>query len=149
MSRNVGASEAGPRIRVEVRSDPAELPRVREVVLQAASAVGFAEEPAACLVLAVDEAIVNVIKHGYQGRHDQPVEVSLDGIEEGGCRGIRFVIRDFGRQVPPESIYGRDLDDVRPGGLGAHIIHSVMDRVTYAPAQGGGMRLEMVKLNKP
>ncbi len=148
MSGDVEASEAGPRIRMEVRSDPCELPKVREAVRQAASAVGFEEEPAASLVLAVDEAIVNVIKHGYQGKDDQPVEVHLEGVEEGGIRGIRIVVRDFGRQVPPESICGRDLDDVRPGGLGVHIIRSVMDEVSYATADGGGMRLEMVKLNK-
>ncbi len=111
--------------------------------------MGFDDGQISRLVLAVDEAIANVIKHGYGGRRDRPVELCLEAIEEQGTRGVRFVIRDFGKQVPPETICGRELDDVRPGGLGVHIIRSVMDRVNYAPAKGGGMRLEMVKLNKP
>ena len=132
-----------------VRSDPADLPQVREAVRRVSAAAGFDDEEAARLVLAVDEAVANVIKHGYDGRLDRPVELDLEGVEEEGVRGIRFVVRDFGKQVSPETICGRDLDDVRPGGLGVHIIRTVMDRVAYAPAAGGGMRLEMVKLNKP
>ncbi|MFQ5490371.1 MAG: ATP-binding protein [Phycisphaerae bacterium] len=132
--------------RICVRSDPGDLPLVRSLVERIAARAGFDEQDAGRLVLAVDEAIANVIKHGYEGRGDQPVEVSARRIEEDGTPGIALEIRDFGKQVPPEVICGRDLQDVRPGGLGVHIIRTVMDRVEYAAAEGGGMRLKMVKL---
>lgn len=147
--RDVAQGEAVRSIQMTVRSDPADLPQVREAVRRVSADAGFDEEQTARLVLAVDEAVANVIKHGYDGRLDRPVELHLEGVEEEGVRGVRFVVRDFGKQVAPEMICGRDLDDVRPGGLGVHIIRTVMDRVTYAPAAGGGMRLEMVKLSKP
>jgi anti-sigma regulatory factor (Ser/Thr protein kinase) len=54
-------------------------------------------------------------------------------------------VRDFGRQVDPSTIRSRSLDEVRPGGLGVHIIRSVMDEVEYSRAEGGGMRLRMLK----
>jgi anti-sigma regulatory factor (Ser/Thr protein kinase) len=141
--------KATEQVLVRINSDPAELPQVREEVRRVSVSAGFAEADVARLVLAVDEAIANVIKHGYEGRHDQPVEVQLCCVEEKGCCGVKCVVRDFGKQVPPETICGRCLDDVRPGGLGVHIIRSVMDRVCYAPARGGGMQLEMIKLNTP
>ena len=40
----------------------------------------------------------------------------------------------------------RDLDDVRPGGLGTHFMAEVMDRVEFlTPPEGGGNLLRMVK----
>jgi hypothetical protein len=59
--------------------------------------------------------------------------------------GLRIVIEDLGRQTDPGAIKGRDLDDVRPGGLGVHIIREVMDEVVYEKRPGGGMRLTLVK----
>ena len=40
---------------------------------------------------------------------------------------------------------GRDLDDVRPGGLGVHIMTSCMDCLEFRQAEGGGTILTMVK----
>ena len=37
------------------------------------------------------------------------------------------------------------LDDVRPGGLGVHIIHSCMDTIEFQHPPEGGTRLRMVK----
>jgi len=132
-----------------VNSHAAALPKVREAVRGAARAAGFDEESVHHLILAIDEAMANVIKHGYEGRSDQPVEIELRCTREAQLVGLAVTIRDYGRQVHPDSIDGRPLNDVRPGGLGVHIIRTIMDRVTYCPAEGGGMRLEMVKFRKP
>ena len=51
----------------------------------------------------------------------------------------------FRSAFDPEAIAGRPLENVRPGGLGIHIMKSVMDRVSYARAEGGGMMLNMSK----
>ncbi len=144
-----GRPSASQPTRIRIDSSPANLPAVREAVRTVAGEVGFDDESIARLVLAIDEAITNVIKHGYEGMPGQPVEVCLTRVRESGTEGIECQIRDFGRQVDPETICGRDLEDVRPGGLGVHIIRSVMDRVVYAPADGGGMELRMIKLKKP
>ncbi len=134
---------------IQISSDPAHLPRIREAIQQVAMNIGFSEEQIGKMTLAVDEAIANVIKHGYCGCNDQPIEVLINPVERDGHQGIKLVIRDFGKQVSPESICGRDLDDVKPGGLGVHIIRSIMDEVIYSKADGGGMQLELMKLNKP
>ena len=46
----------------------------------------------------------------------------------------------------PATFKGRDLDQIRPGGLGLHFIRSAVDRVEYDTPPGGGMLLKMIKL---
>jgi hypothetical protein len=58
---------------------------------------------------------------------------------------LKIVIEDEARQVDPDQIKSRELDDIRPGGLGVHIIRQVMDEVTYERREGAGMRLTMAK----
>ncbi|RMF78463.1 MAG: ATP-binding protein [Planctomycetota bacterium] len=108
--------------------------------------IGWAKHDVADVVLAVDEALTNVIRHGYQEQPDQDIHLTARTLDDATLgSGVEIVIRDFGRQVPLEKICGRDLDDLRPGGLGVHIIRNVMDYAEYSHAEGGGMRLCMRK----
>ncbi|MGH8100273.1 MAG: ATP-binding protein, partial [Chthoniobacterales bacterium] len=38
---------------------------------------------------------------------------------------------DQGPEIAPEKMCGRALDDVKPGGLGLHLIQESMDLVEY------------------
>ena len=62
---------------------------------------------------------------------------------------LAILIEDEARQVDPGEIKGRALDDVRPGGLGVHIIREVMDTAVYEKRERAGMRLTMVKHQRP
>ena len=62
-----------------------------------------------------------------------------------GHGGVGIVIEDDARQVDPEKIRGRNLEEIRPGGLGVHIIHQIMDSVLYEKRDASGMRLTMEK----
>ncbi len=128
-----------------VHSAPAELAEVRKLVAEMAAATGFAAETAGRIVLAIDEALANCIKHGYAGEPGHPIDLTATRIERSGRVGLEFVIRDFGRQVDPETIRSRDLADVRPGGLGVHIIETIMDEMEYSCPADGGMRLRVCK----
>ena len=130
---------------LRISADPGELPQVREALTTLADQVGFEAGEAARIVLAIDEAVANVIKHGYGGACSEPIDIRVSAVEEQDRAGIRVSIRDFGRQVDPSAICGRDLDDVRPGGLGVHIIRTVMDEVEYVRADEGGMHVTMIK----
>ncbi len=106
--------------------------------------LGFTEEQATKIMLAMDEALVNVIRHAYGGAHDKPIFIDMRGTEDNGRIGLRVLIRDEGRKVDPAKIRSRDLDDIRPGGLGVHLMKSIMDVVEFTP-QDRGMALEMIK----
>lgn len=133
-------------IELSIASHPKNLAVVRGATERLARLEGFSDEASYCLMLAIDEALANVIEHGYDGRPDQPITVTLQPVKSpDGRGGIAVSVRDMGRQVDPATIKGRDLDEVRPGGLGVHIIQQMMDEYDYSCPADGGMLLRMVK----
>lgn len=136
-----------PSIRLEIVSDPVYLSGAREMVSAVSRRLGFSEEGAGQIALAVDEALCNVIRHGYDRRTDRPIWLNLWALapENGRGPGVKIVLEDEARQIDPVQIKSRDLDEVRPGGLGVHIIRQIMDEVSYERRERSGMRLTMVK----
>jgi anti-sigma regulatory factor (Ser/Thr protein kinase) len=131
---------------LELTSDAAELPGARSDLRAWVEQHGWSEQQVGEIVLALDEAITNVIRHGYKNATGQRIEILARMIDDpAGGEGLEIQVRDFGRQVDPKEICGRDLEDVRPGGLGVHIIHAMNSEVKYECAEGGGMRLTMRK----
>ena len=135
------------QIELHMSSNPEYLRVARLAVRQVCLALGFAEKTCEMIVLAVDEALANVIRHGYGGPCDEQITVRLNKIDRApdGREALEIVVRDYGKKVDPDTIKGRDLDQVRPGGLGVHLIQTVMDEVEYCSAQGQGMVLQMKK----
>lgn len=132
---------------LQLTSSARELGAIREEVRRWVAEHGWNEMRVADVVLATDEALTNVIRHGYQNQPGNKIELWLRSIR-GGPPGIEIEIRDFGRQVPLDAICGRDLEEPRPGGLGVHLIRNLMDEAEYSHADGGGMRLVMRKRSK-
>lgn len=136
-------------IRIRLVSKPVYLCGVRELITATLRRLSFDESQASQVALAVDEGLANVMKHGYEGRPDGVIELvfePFDGDERARGGGVRITLEDEAKQVDPGAIKGRDLEDIRPGGLGVYIIREVMDEVAYEKREGGkGMRLTMVK----
>ncbi|MEM0984146.1 MAG: ATP-binding protein [Planctomycetota bacterium] len=132
-------------VRVELLSNPIYLSGARELVGAVAKRLGFDDLACSKIALAVDEALCNVIRHGYDRAEDRPIWISLWPLTEDGGKGIRIVIEDEAKQVDPEAMKGRELDDIKPGGLGVHIIKEVMDTVEYEKRETLGMRVTMLK----
>jgi sigma-B regulation protein RsbU (phosphoserine phosphatase) len=114
-----------------------ELRSVREVVRREALGQGCAAQCASDIVLAVDEACQNIIRHAYAGRGDGEIVLEIERAGE----ELLVSLRDFAPTVDPSRIQPRDLDDVRPGGIGTHLIREVMDGANFAPAPPGGGNL--------
>lgn len=88
-------------------------------------------EPAAAemLVLAINEAVCNIICHGYAGRGDGTLHLRVEL-----ARGmLRMRLRDAAPPVDPARIKPRDLDECRPGGLGINFIDATMDSWRVRP----------------
>ena len=129
-----------------ISSTPAHLPIVRGALERMCEMVGFDEITRGGIVLAVDEALTNVIRHAYHGVEDKPIEITLRPVPaQGGHVSLWIELRDWGDTAEPSKIRSRELDDVRPGGLGVYIMKRCMDQVQYAPAPGGGTFLTMIK----
>ncbi|WP_147452690.1 ATP-binding protein, partial [Corallococcus praedator] len=92
------------------------------------------------MVLALDEACTNIIRHAYGGCTKRPIRLLMSHTR----RGICCTLRDYGRACDPDKIRSRELTDFRPGGLGVRILHSAFDQVLFEP-QLRGTRLTRAK----
>jgi sigma-B regulation protein RsbU (phosphoserine phosphatase) len=97
------------------------------------------------LVLALNEAVANVIRHAYGNRGDGRIRLTLR--RERGV--LRFKLRDDAPGVDPAGIRPRDLSECRPGGLGINFIDETMDRWCLKPMRRGGNLLTMCKRVRP
>jgi anti-sigma regulatory factor (Ser/Thr protein kinase) len=133
-------------IELRMSANPEYLCIARVMVRRVAKVVGL-DNKDDLLTLAVEEALTNIIRHGYGGPCDKPIIVKCNKIEQSSENkaALEIVIRDFGKQVDPESIKARDLSELKPGGFGVHIIYLAMDEVEFARAGDCGMQLRMVK----
>ena len=129
-------------LQLSINSDPKELHDVRDRVERFVLKAGLGDEDSLNVVLALDEALTNIIRHAYDGQHDQPIDITVVPMDN----ELNVIVRDYGKVADRSKIQSRDLDDIRPGGLGVHIMHECMDAVEYLPApEGGGTILVMTK----
>lgn len=127
---------------LRLKANPEQLQEMRAEVMDALEGVGLGDHDRSLLVLAVSEACMNVIQHGYKG--DPDGEMVLEILNNDPF--LEFRLTDFAETVDPATIKPRPLDELRPGGLGVHFIRCVMDDYLYTvPAGGKGNLLIMRK----
>ena len=87
------------------------------------------------LVLALAEAAQNIVKHGYKGVDSTTDRMEIKISLKDGKLEIGFF--DKGKPVVPENIQHRQLDDIKPGGLGTFFIKQIMDGAVFKKDQKG------------
>ena len=107
-----------PILELRVPARARELRRIREAVRKRVLACGAAPDCVHDVVMAVDEACQNDIRHAYG--ENRKGEIVLK-IERQGDELV-FSLMDFAPRIDPAKVRPRSLDDVRPGGLGTHLI---------------------------
>jgi anti-sigma regulatory factor (Ser/Thr protein kinase) len=144
------SQEAGAdRIELRIDSDPANLRQIRRQVEEFAKATGFDQKACDAVGLATNEALANVIRHGYGGETGRPILLTLERSDG----ELRLHIRDWAKPFDPAKLpdpgkaVARCPDELKPGGLGLLCMREVMDEVEYHP-QPDGMLLTMKKRSK-
>ena len=87
------------------------------------------------LVLAIAEAAQNIVKHGYKGVDSTTDRMEIKIALNDGKLEIGFF--DKGKAVVPENIQHRQLDDIKPGGLGTYFIKQIMDGAVFKKDEKG------------
>ena len=127
-----------------VASDLAEVRRVQDMVEAALQANRFGETDQFAVKLAVEEALVNAIKHGNQLDPAKRVRVryAVDG------ETFHIHITDEGPGFNPEDLPDPTADDFleRPCGRGVLLIRSFMTTVDFL---GRGNEVVMSKVKTP
>ena len=82
------------------------------------------------LVLAIAEAAQNIVKHAYKdietNNDKMEIKISLGKNDE-----LEIGFFDKGKPVDGAKVRHRNIDDVKPGGLGTFFIQQIMDAVVF------------------
>ena len=81
------------------------------------------------LVLAIAEAAQNIVKHAFKNAAS-PNELMVVQIS---CENnkLQIAFYDRGTPVDPKKVKHREIDNVKPGGLGTFFIQEIMDAVEF------------------
>jgi anti-sigma regulatory factor (Ser/Thr protein kinase) len=136
-------------VRLDILSDPKLLTAVRGLVRAYLTGAGFPADRADEVVLAVDEACANAMRHSYAGRPEGRVSLTA----RSGDGWIEFVLTDQGAPADMGRCVKRewsapDATRLTPGGLGVQLIYEVFDDVQYEPGPDRGNRVIM-RLSEP
>jgi sigma-B regulation protein RsbU (phosphoserine phosphatase) len=119
-----------------------ELRAVRDAVRGQALREGCAAECAGDIAMAVDEACQNIIRHGYRFDPEGIIHLRM----ERSGQELVLSLEDSAPTVDPARVKPRSLDEPRPGGIGTHLIRTVMDQAEFVRTAGErGNLLRMVK----
>ncbi len=141
-SEAAGGGDEERLLTLSVPSRAERLKLIRNAVSETAKFCGCKNEVVRDIVIAVDEACQNIIRHAYGGSPNGDIELKI-------CRldgELIILLRDFAETIDISKVKPRDLDDIKPGGLGTHFIREVMDEVEFLPPPvDGGNLLRMMK----
>lgn len=133
------------RQELRIAADMGELARVRTEVAEAIRVGGFPETYTNRILIAVDEAVTNIIEHGYE----DPAEGRIEIVCEVEPETFTISIIDQGESFDPRSMTDIDIQrhvaQGKAGGLGVFLIRKIMDVVDYHHETGKHNRLTMVK----
>ena len=112
-----------------------------------AGRIGFDEDTAGWIELAVREAIINAIKHGNKGLEGTEVDVRFVVDQE----ALNVYVRDHGEGFDysrlPDPLDPNNL--LNPTGRGIFFMRTFMDEVEYSSHPEGGSVVRMYKGKRP
>ncbi|MBT8070318.1 MAG: ATP-binding protein [Xanthomonadales bacterium] len=135
---------AEPCLDLSVKASLDNLQEIRSYIDRAGASLGVSDSALGDLRLVVDEAVTNVIIHGY-GDLEGNVEIRMEAI--GNSVIVR--IRDRAELFDPDQIDAPQLKTPlkdRPfGGMGIFLIKKMTDEAEFLPLPGGGNEIRLVK----
>ncbi len=124
-------SDVRMRKSIVLPNDTQEVPRLNAFVEEVCQTVGFDEMVSMQIKVAVEEAVVNVMKYAYPpGQHgDVTIEAATNDVR------LKFTIIDSGKPFDPtvqtEVDTTLSAEQRNIGGLGIHIMRQNMDSINY------------------
>ncbi|MFP6682516.1 MAG: ATP-binding protein [Gammaproteobacteria bacterium] len=114
-------------LELRFNSDPKKLRMVRERVQEIAEEFGCSKKLISDLVIAINEACMNIMQHAYKGEKSGKILLEI----QKATGEVQVLLTDFADPIDPDGIQPRDLEDVKPGGLGTYFIREIMDDCIY------------------
>ena len=129
---------------LNVAAELQNLVKIRDFVGQTAAALEVDPGTIPNLQLAVDEAVANIILHGYRGEAGQ-----IEIVVERKANDLVISLRDQAPLFDPTQAVTPNLTaplaERQPGGMGLHLIRQIVDQMAYRVTEAGGNELTLVK----
>lgn len=116
---------------IVVRSSTDNLTKVRDFIRSVSVEAGFKGEEINKIILAVDEACTNIIKHAY--KFSPKGNITIKAIADDDK--LLISLSDYGSHFEPNKIPEPNIKELhekrRIGGLGMFLMRKLMDEVKY------------------
>lgn len=133
--------------RITIPADLEEITRAAGILEEVMAAAGFCREEILRLQLAVEEACANVVLHGYG---EEEGEICLRALVDGDRLSV--TVEDEGGPFDPTACspprLEEDLEGRGIGGLGVHLMRSLVDGISYEFRDGKNVLTLMVKRDR-
>lgn len=131
--------------RLEVAADLDHLKQVRDFIETCTQVAGLSADKAGELLLAVDEAVTNIVMHGCPEGGCR-IEVEAEGLPDACLIRIRDDARLFDPTTLGEPDLGRSpLERTEPGGFGVYLVKHLVDQASYQRTADGRNELTLLK----
>ena len=128
-----------------VKSTTDNLAKIRDFIRTSAQKSGFPDDSIGKLILAVDEACTNIIKHAYKYNSDGVIDISTKSDKS----KFTIQITDSGINFDPKAVPDPDIKEYhkqhKSGGLGMFLMKKLMDEVQYRNLKENRNQVIMVK----
>jgi serine/threonine-protein kinase RsbW len=133
---------------LHVQNNTKYLNHVREMLSAQIRRTSLSRTDGNQVILAVDEAITNIMEHGYDQKNEGWIDIDVKASPE----KLRVLIEDSGKQFNPNKMEDPDvLQHVEEGkkrGLGIFLMRQIMDEVRYRFKEGNRNEICLVKYVK-
>lgn len=129
-----------------IKADLDNLGQVRDFIEENMEETGLSQECAGELLLAVDEAVSNIIMHGFKSKSDGDIQVEVTQQPDALLVHIRdnAPLFDPTRDRNPH-LEISPLEREAPGGFGVYLLNHLVDKIDYRVTEDGRNELAMLK----
>lgn len=131
---------------LEIKADLDNLGRVRDFIEANVATAGLSKDSAGELLLAVDEAVSNIIMHGFKSAKGGNIELEVRHQPDALLIHIRdnAPLFDPTRGTNPH-LEISPLEREAPGGFGVYLLNNLVDKIAYRVTDDGRNELTMLK----
>lgn len=124
---------------LDVVAEAEGLSDAREAVCRLLEPLDLPESSMFDIKVALGEALANAVRHGAPASGEASVAVRVTAYDD------RVVLEVIDNGPGFDGVAQRSDDLYRPSGRGIRFMEALMDRVEFAPAEGGGTVVKLVK----
>ena len=130
-----------------IKNNSAEIHPLIKKMIQYCEKQCISDEIIQDMYLVLEEILTNIIKYSYNDGLEHEIVVEIDNDAD----SLQIRVEDDGNLFDPTEFYNpdveKDFDDRQIGGMGIHLIRSLMDEMRYEFTQGRNILIVKKNLN--